>query len=384
MLALAACQRTTAPLSHEAYVRQDQWTPGLDASLSDAATTFTGYRVLAAQGDSRGLPVATHPGLADLARVHLPIIAVLQIDGTVPLADARATATVVDHIARDWRAAGLQVAGIEIDDDTAPAALGEYATWLRELRGSLPGMSLSISALPAWIESPDLATLLTTADESVLQLRASPSSAALDPVAVQRWINAYAQASSKPFRIALPALGETARPDQDGDAKTAEPSQSSSSGAAGDRAQRVSPVDVASLLRALERERPRQLAGVVWAGLATADDRGAWPLATVRAVIGGDSLRPVVQVSFDRDETGANDLVLANQGATEAPLPPAIVIAALGCDAGDAREGFRLERSGDDWRFVATAQNLLGAGRRREVGWLRCESIGGVKIDDAP
>lgn len=93
--------------------------------------------------------------------------------------------------------------------------------------------------------------------------------------------------------------------------------------------------------------------------------------------------RPVMQVSFDKDETGANNLVFTNKGTIDAPLPPAIVVAAFGCDAGDAHEGFRLERSGDDWRFVATAKNVLAAGRLQEVGWLRCEAIGGVKIDEA-
>jgi hypothetical protein len=387
MLVAACQQRAAAPLSHEAYIWQRQWTAVLDASLSDSAATFAAYRVLAAEGDRNGRLVASQPDLAVLARVHKPLIAVLRLDGSTPPPDVRAAAAAIGDIVRDWRGAGLALSGVEIDHDCATAKLDDYARWLHDLRDTMPtDMKLSITALPAWNGSGALGALLAVVDEPVLQLHAvqSPQAGLFDAAAARRWIDAFAASAPKPFRIALPAYGLRVQFDDGGAAMAAEAELPRDLDADAARELRVAPDDVAGLLRGLERERPPRLAGIVWFRLPTSDDRRAWSLATLQAVIAGDPLRPVVQVSFDKDDTGANDLVLANKGAVDAALPAAIVIAAFGCDAGDALDGFRLERSGDDWRFVATAKKVLNAGRQRQVGWLRCESIGGVKIDETP
>lgn len=388
VLALAACQRQppASPLAHEAYVWQRQWTPAVVAAVADAAPTFRGYRVLAAEAGRSGALLAMRPDLAALERTQTPVTAVIRLDGSIPPPDEKALVGRIRAIATEWRAAGVRLQGIEIDHDCATARLGDYARLLRALRTDWPvPLRLSITALPAWRNAPALSTLLALVDESVLQVHSvqSPAGGLFDPATARRWIDAYAEHAPGPFRVALPAYGLRVGFDESGSA-TAVEAEALRDVPTGDvRELRVTPDQVATLLRGLERARPRHLDGVVWFRLPTADDHRAWSLAMLNAVIAGDPLRPAVLVTFDAAANGAHDLVLANAGGVEAALPQAVVIAAYGCSDGDALDGYRLERSGDDWRFVRTVDKMLRAGRERRIGWLRCDAIAGMKIDEA-
>ncbi|MDA4569495.1 DUF3142 domain-containing protein, partial [Escherichia coli] len=57
-----------------------------------------------------------------------------------------------------------------------------------------PGTPLSITALPTWLNSPDLDALLKVPDESVLQVHAvlNPTQGLFDAKRAQAWISAFA------------------------------------------------------------------------------------------------------------------------------------------------------------------------------------------------
>jgi len=383
---LAACQRAPAPMQHEAYVWQREWTDAVNAALSEGRGTFSAYRILAAESRHDGTLVTFARDFAAIERLQQPVVAVIRINGSDPVPVTRELSARVAAIARDWRAAGLRLTGVEIDFDCATSRLPEYSSLLAQLRSSWPaGLTLSITALPAWLESPALAALLAGVDASVLQVHSvqAPAAGLFDPDAAQRWIDAYATKSAKPFDVAMPAYGLRVGFDAGGRAIAAEgevPRDAPDDA----RELRVDPEKVARLLRNLERERPPQVRDVVWFRLPTEQDRRAWSLPMLRAVIAGDPLKPVVKVTFDAAADGSRDLVLANVGVVDAQAPARLVVAAYGCSAGDALAGFRLERSGDDWRFVSTSDTIVRAGRERRIGWLRCETVAGVKIDETP
>ena len=355
--------------------------------MAEGRGTFSGYRVLAAESQRNGELIVFERDLALLERTQQPVIAVMRLNGSDPSPATTELAVRIAAVAREWRAAGVRLAGVEIDFDCATARLPQYARLLDQLRADWPiGLRLSITALPAWLDAPALPDLLRIVDESVLQVHAvqAPATGLFDPDAARRWIDTYAQRSPKPFDVALPAYGMRVGFDDGGRAVTAEGETPRDSQIADLRELRVGPEQVASLLRGLEHARPERMRDVVWFRLPTAQDHRAWSLDMLRAVIAGDALKPVVRVTFEIADNGARDLSLANVGVIDAPAPRRVVVAAFGCSAGDALEGFRLERSGDDWRFVATSDTMIRAGRERRVGWLRCENVEGVKIDEAP
>jgi hypothetical protein len=83
---------------------------------------------------------------------------------------------VLPRIRRDiegWRAAGNDIAGIQIDFDAATRGLADYAAFLKALRKELPqGIQLSVTGLLDWSsggDAPALNALAGTVDEVVLQ-----------------------------------------------------------------------------------------------------------------------------------------------------------------------------------------------------------------------
>src|SRR5581483_8556357 len=146
---------------------------------------------------------------------------------------------------------------------------------------------------------------------------------------------------------------------------------------------RAEPQHVARLLRDLERAPPPHLAGVLWFRLPTDDDRRAWSLATLRAVVVGAPLAAHFEARLVDAADGARDLIVANRGVVDA-APPSLRVDARACLAGDAGQGYDLRHGTGVWRFVAAGDAPLRAGRERSVGWLRCDIVEKVNIDATP
>jgi len=387
LLVLGACQRAAAPWPHEAYVWQRHWDGELREALAASADTFAAFRVLAAETARDGSLQPIVPDLAALARERRPVTAVLRLDGSDPPPDAAALNAQMAAIVRDWRAAGVALVGIELDHDCASARLGDYARLVAAVRHELPSdLRLSVTALPTWTDVPALAALRAAADETVLQVHAvsAPARGLFDAKTAQRWVARYAAQAPQPFRVALPAYGVRVSFDDGGRALAVRAEMPREDAGADVRELAAAPDEVAALLAHLRATPPAGLRGVLWFRLPRSDDRRAWSLATLRAVIAQAPLSPQLAVRIE-DAGVARDIVLANAGSIDAPLPGAVSVAAADCAAADAVNGFRLESAPGGWRFVAdTASPLLRAGRERRIGWIHCAHVQKVSIDETP
>ena len=374
-----------SPLPHEAYLWQRQWTPALLRSIRESHAMFSGFRILAGESDRRGALHVIEPPLADLPKYErVSVIAVIRLNGSDPSPDPVALRDRTHAIVHDWRAAGVPLTGIEIDHDCATARLADYARMLHALHGDdwPDDVRLSITALPAWIGATALPELLAQVDESVLQVHAvrSPDSGLFDRTAARHWIDAYAKVSAKPFRVSLPAYELRVQFDAHGRAQAVEAEMQRDLDDRGDTRQlRAPPRDVAELLHSLAASRPAQLTGIVWFRLPSEDDRHAWSLATLRAVIAAAELRANLQVALQTAADGASDVVLSNRGNLDAELAP-VMVHADRCVAVDGAGGYGAHQEGAAWRFDPPSRAVLRAGRARRVGWLRCGSVENATI----
>lgn len=374
LLALTACTPAPPPPApHEAYVWQRQWTPAVVESVKAQAPRFSGWRVLALQVVGERVVEVT-PDLAALAAAQRPVRAVVRIEGArAPLAVAALWPQLAPLMQR-WRAAGVRLAGIEIDHDCATAALGDYAGWLRELRGVLPAdVALSLTALPAWLESPALAEVLAAADASVLQVHAvdQPQRGLFDAARAAGWIEAW-DALGRPFHVALPAYGVRIATDAYGALHAVDAEGPvERTGAAGAEL-RADPRAVAGLLRRLAQQPPAHLTGYLWFRLPVAGDQRSWSPATLAAVRDGAPLAARFVVQASATAGGAHDLVLRNDGNLDA-APPTVELPAH-CRLGDALGRYRLEIADDGGlRLSPGGDALLRAATRMQIGWVRCE-----------
>jgi len=257
---------------------------------------------------------------------------------------------------------------------------------LRGLRRHVALPRLSITVLPAWLDAAALDDVLAQVDEAVLQVHAvlSPARGLFAPKLAENWIRRFAARSRRPFRVALPAYGSAV--DFDADDRPVSVESEVPRDRAGVRREelRVAPDEVAALLAALWRAPPSQLVGIVWFRLPLPEDRRAWSLATLRAVIAGRPLEPKFAAVATPGPNGAVDLAIANLGEIDAAPDGLIDVGTSGCE-GDALPGFHVDERDGRWRLVVDAGvGVLRAGRTRAAGWVRCANVSKVQWHARP
>ena len=316
---LAGCARRAPATEHEAYIWQRQWTPAVVAAVSLQQSVFAGWRVLGLQviGSQK---LVIRPDLEALASSARLVRLVVRIEGARgPLAVPELMAS-LSPLVDEWRGAGLDLSGIEIDHDCATAALDDYASWLRELRGAMPReLKLSITALPSWLDSPALEQLLAAVDDSVLQVHAvqRPDRALFDAARARAWTLAYAARTVHPFALALPAYSVRVDTDAQGRVRAVDAEADIERSGASGRELRADPREVAKLLRELADDGPEHLSGYLWFRLPVAGDRRSWSGTTLAAVIGGQALEARFVV-----ESAINAGGSATSSATVTVTPP--------------------------------------------------------------
>ena len=384
MLLLCACERQDAvPLDQQLYVWQRQWTPAHEPALNDSRSDFSTLRVLALQAFPNAGWSRARIDTALLKHDARPLIAVIRLDGQLKALDPQAVTAQVLQVLADWQGQGLTLAGVEIDHDAGSARLSDYAEFLAHLRGALPAsLPLSITALPAWLDSPQLPALLATVDSSVLQVHAvsDPRRGLFDPEQARRWAKAWGRVTDKPFYLALPAYGVALLPEADG-APVVESEVPLERG--GQRRELLAdPQQLGRLAIELREDRPAHLAGLIWFRLPLANDRRAWSLSTLRAVARGDALSSQLGLTFT-NQNGLQDIALRNVGNLDSAWPARITLKARGCEGADALAGYALQQTADLLTFTRLRDGRLPAGGQRAIGWARCANIdqGGSHVD---
>jgi hypothetical protein len=371
---MAGCQPVAQPVDHQAYVWQREWGEAHIEALAGSRDLLSGLRVLAAQIHPVEGLVQARVDVGLLAADGRPVVAVLRLDGGLASLDRSLVATSLKEIVSSWRAARVNLVGVEFDHDCATSKLTAYAEFIADLRKGLArDLSVSITVLPSWIGSQDLPRLLGEVDQAVLQVHSvlSPEEGLFDALQARSWIDAFAQLSPRPFRIALPAYGAGLVHAGDGSLRV---ESETPLPIIGERIElRVDPVMVSAFLRALERDRPPGVLGVVWFRLPLNGDRRAWSLPTLRAVIRHAPL--VEDIALQLRESGpARDLVVRNIGTLDVAMPERISLSPGDCSAADALAGYTYQRTSIGLEFRRNEAARLAPDGERVIGWLRCRN----------
>jgi hypothetical protein len=362
-------------LPHDAYIWQRKWTPALRLALKQSSDLVRAWRVLAAYSDEAGnlRPVAVDwEALKSSGR---PVIAVVRINGQLAHYNDDQMLGDLDGLLSRWRQMGAPIAGLEIDHDCGIARLAAYAKFLARVRAHLDHtIPLSITALPAWMSSPELDAVFAPTSEVVLQVHMvqSPRAGLFDADRARRWIQEMSHRTDKPFRVALPAYGVRVTWRGDGSMLAVESEEPLLAGGYSSSELVVSPEDVSGLLRDLERDPPASLIGIVWFRLPVAGDIRAWSPETWRAVVMGKPLQPRIEAIVEKSAIpGMNNIVLINQGDVDGGLPQRIDLP-RSCTIADGINGYTLAHSQSGLSIERQQDGLLPGHQRRLVGWMRC------------
>lgn len=367
----------------QAYIWQRIWTPEHREALSQSHKLFSGLRIL-------GLQLNSGDGLHKIAvdtqmlkQDGRPVWLVVRLDGQLQHIDHALVYNSLLSQLQQWQQAGLSVRGVEIDYDAPSSKLLDYQRFIQLLRTKLSqNLQLSVTALPTWIDSPDLPALLQQVDISVLQVHAvlSPEKGLFDPGHAAGWIERYSRLTAKPFYVALPAYG-MGLAGYDGSNPLVE-SEAPVNIAGQMQELSVEPQKMADFLSQLKQRSPTLLQGLVWFRLPLESDRRAWSMATLKAVTLQQPLSAQwsvdvqLQPAQSAQANSLYNLVLRNTGQTDGVFPQEIILPEGQCQIGDAVGNYQLNPNNQPLRFIRTHSQQLRAGQSQAFGWARCTHLG--------
>lgn len=419
-----------APLTQEVYIWQRQWRPANQTALVQSQGAFQGLRILALQahpkpnGADIWFEVAVNH--AWLQADPRPKIAVIRLDGQFVHLNDEQVINKISQVLTHWQAKGTHIAGVEIDHDSASSKLPAYRDFLKKLKAQLPAdLKLSITALPAWLNSADFPALLTNIDELVLQIHSvsDPRLGLFDAAQGWQWVQQLSKISTVPYLIALPAYGSAVISTASGykvESETPLRGQLNNTHAVEELM--ADPHVLQAFVHKLQSHADAKLKGIIWFRLPLEGDKRVWPLNTLIAVAQQGELAAKIElvISSDSDiqttlatENKAKSqeilkpqlfqLSLINRGNIAGEIPATLSLAGQACSGYDAQNGYRvIQKNGLlvwQWRADNTAalaqtetapsatnmpmplpnkdtqKHMLNPGGQKVIGWARCESL---------
>ncbi len=363
--------------SQDVYVWQRVWTPPLAGALKNLPINGA-IHVLAEQWQRGASTVTVEPDFKSLRASGHWVIPVIRLHGsTIPPPEAAQWQARLPALIDRWQSEGLSIAGIEFDHD-APS--GRLATWrdtLQIWRAALPpGVSLRITALPAWMDAPaDLRQLAESVDGFVLQVHAveHPRRGLFDPDRAETWVRQFSKSQPKPFQVSVPAYGSRVALTADGerivDVRSETPTLS---GLDPDSFELIAnPEAVQRFAQKLAHDAPAKFTGIAWFRLPLSNDRRAWSSTTWRAIVHGERLNANFIVSTRPTEVdGVVNVWLHNGGSLDA-VPPAAIRTGTSCTAADGADVYRFSQRPQP-RWQRHTHRPIHAGSAVYVGWARC------------
>jgi hypothetical protein len=335
LLLLSAC-RHPAPAPHfphedALYLWQRAWTDEVRDALLEAPRHAGHIMVLAAEAGAPPIPV----DWAALAAAQRPVTLVFRYPRLAATLDQKQQ-VLEDLLRADFaaRQGGLTPDGVQLDFDSPTRGLPEYTALLKALRPALPaGLSLSVTALPTWLDSPHFAALVASLDYYVLQVHSFERPAHIDAPLVlcdTARIPDYTQRASAagvPYYIAFPTHGYQVAYTPKGAfaGLIAEESESLHYPPGFDtREVRADPAAIAQAVARLRATPPAWYRGNVWFRMPVASDTRNWSWPVLAAVMEGRPPTASWSAEVRHPEPGLAEIWLASTGEDTAPLPVAV------------------------------------------------------------
>lgn len=365
---LAALLCSMALHADEVYIWQRQWGAELSAQVVAQGPQFSALRILAGQYQNNAW-LEIKPDFAALRKSTLNVVPVLRLPGSQAALNATQWAEQIRRTRQRFQAAGLRVSTVEIDFDCAESQLATYSEQMRALSALLKdGPAIHITALPAWLKSPDLPGLIKAVSGLTLQVHSvvAPKGGLFDPRLAEFWIRRLDQLSDKAFSVALPAYGAKLLLNAGGQVIGVEHEAELGMARASEIELQSSPESVRTLIDSLERRPVKHLLGYVWFRLPLLSDTRAWAPVTLKAVLEKAPLRAKIRSEFIQNASGGFDVRLSNLGNIPGSIPQRIAVQPR-CE-GEGVAEYRYAAGA----LTTRASTEIKPGSARIIAWLRC------------
>jgi hypothetical protein len=389
-------------LPHECYVWQRVWNEDLRNSIQRAEPDLKGFTVLAAEidvrPDSRQQQIVSvdYPFLSTLSvpvglaiRIH-PYSGPFDKDNPAFQGICRALRTVLNK-ATD---ADLRPIEIQIDYDCAESKLAGYRKWILALKQDFPEYSITITALPSWMNNGHFKKLIESCDGYVLQVHSLQRPATIDdevilcdPDRALKWTQ-QANRFGIPFRLALPTYGYLISYDPQGQFTGLSAEGMMPGGPKGMKIKTVlsDPKEISVMIQEIQMISPKNLSGVIWFRLPVTGDQLNWQWHTLQRLVQNQPLTERINVLLDWPQSGLVEVYLANDGDMDRTDSFAVQLSFQNsCLAADGLRGYAVvQASADELLFAPESQDAIERLRAREkikIGWCRFDKETEVKAD---
>ena len=317
------------------YVWQMQWTDSVREAVRAASPGAAQIMVLLGEVNPKGDVLsltAAQPDWDTLADTHTRVTLVLRANaglGGHLSAERRAkTARYITGLLQaaegKARAAGVEVAGLQLDYDCPSSKLGDYRALLDVLRERHAATQLSITVLPTWLRRWEFSSLVKGLSYYVLQVHSlEPPKDADSPIVLcdTSRIPGYlrkAAAVGVPFYLALPTYGYRFAFDAEGRFKalSAEGPQPAWDPAYQVKLAMTDPAEIAVVVRSVQEAPPRACQGFAWFRLPVTSDELNWTWPTLQAVSQGRVPTTSLRAEIRNPSAGLYEVWLANAGET--------------------------------------------------------------------
>jgi len=388
-MGLLSCAPTPTPraqkLAHSAYVWRQGWTRDAAQGLSKDALPpqLSALNVLVGECGLSSGRRAIHPPWEKLSELGLSLSLSVRIGTRHALRDKdRVDLTegiqLLSEGLAEARRNNVTVSSLQVDFDCPERLLAAYAHALDSLRVELPGIPLTITTLPSWLDARDFDRLIAATDGWTLQLHATSrpklgrDNQLFSADQAETWTN-RAMRFGRPFRVALPTYAYLACFGRRGEYLGMHAEQAGFPvGTLRTVPLPADPAEIVAYLRLLDDGRYGQVTGVDWFRLPLPGDRQNWTMRGFGEVLAGRTLATAPEVNVTQNG-GLYDFSVRNTTDQPLVLPSVHAKWLQGHIVGvDATYAWRTEIRSKAIRFASHEfTELIAPGEQRVVGWLR-------------
>lgn len=217
---------------------------------------------------------------------------------------------------------GIKVSEIQFDYDCPTYKLAGYANFLKIFKENNPGLDISITALPTWIDSDDFGELIRNTSYYVLQLHSFEKPKDMNQagnIFLKDIANScidQVSAYDHPYYISLPTYGYEVAFTKDGEfmGLRAENMPITWGKDVQHKVVNVDPDDILTFLGKLKEFNPKNLLGICWYRLPLKSDEFNWDIKTLEAILEGKE--PIREFKLEIAHTSKNlyEIYLINTG----------------------------------------------------------------------
>ncbi|MBF0478562.1 MAG: DUF3142 domain-containing protein [Candidatus Omnitrophica bacterium] len=328
---LSVCNLSGAD-ENSVYIWQRSWRSEIEAAIGKLNSQSTQFKVLA--GD---LTVENgHISFSKVAvkweylrskkktvidiRMRTDLSRYLKVQDQQPI--VRCLVDGIHGIIEQAKQSGVDITGIELDYDCPTAKLNDFARFLKLFRSAYKEKSVSITALPTWLESKDFLSLLNWVDIYVLQLHSFelPKNKNTSQYIFQKdksieYFNRTINLN-KPFYVSLPTYGYEVAYSKVDEFIGLRAEGGVQYFAEGIKKKMVfaDPQEIIGFLKYLDSVKSQNFRGVCWFRLPLSSDRFNWDLKTFTRVIKREIPAGHLDVELVRKDDGITEVYLVNDG----------------------------------------------------------------------